>query len=149
MSAYDLIKGQLGAMVPFQTHAGVTLEEVADGEATASLPQTPTSINHIGSQHAGALYTLGEAASGAALAGALMPVLMTVRPVAAKAEIAYRKVAKGTITATAKTSRPGPELMAEIEASGKTVFAVNVSLTDGSGAQVAAMTVDWHVSKAR
>lgn len=47
------------------------------------------------------MFTLGEAASGAALAGAFAPVILQVRPVPAGAQITYVKIAKGRLFATA------------------------------------------------
>ena len=102
-------------------------------------------MNHIGSQHAGALFTLGETASGRAMAGALAPLIVVVRPLASNARITYSRVAKGTITAHATTSRPGRDLLAEIRDAGRTAFAVDVTLHDESDAEVASMTVDWDV----
>lgn len=142
---YDVIKAQLGAAVPFAQHAGVVLTEVGDGTATARLEQTADTINHIGSQHAGALFTLGETVSGAAMAGAIAPVLMQARPLVPSATIAYSKVAKGTITATARTSEPGADLLERLRAEGRAAFEVTVSLANEEGAEVATMTVTWHV----
>ncbi|MEO0878083.1 MAG: YiiD C-terminal domain-containing protein [Pseudomonadota bacterium] len=149
MSPYDMIKDHLSKSVPFAAHTGVVLESVADGEGVARLEQSETSINHIASQHAGALFTLGETASGAALAGALAPVIMSARPVAAKAEIAYKKIAKGAITAHAKASQASNELLQTLEKDGRVSFDVHVDLQNADGESVAAMTVQWHVSKAR
>ena len=149
MSPYDAIRAQLGTAVPFATHTGVELTEVGDGHALARLPQTDHSINHIQTQHAGALFTLGEAASGAAMAGALAPVLLTVRPVAAQAEIAYVAVARGTITAEAHTSEAGGALLSRLEAEGRVRFDVDVSLRDEAQETVATMRVGWHVSRPR
>lgn len=147
MTPYDMIRTQLDGAVPFAKHTGVALTALGDGTGAATLEQTATSINHIGTQHAGAMFTLGEAASGAAAAGALAPVILNCRPVAATARIAYVKIAKGTLTAEAETERPGAELLAELNAEGKTVFAVTVAVKDGEGETVAEMTVDWHVKK--
>ena len=85
MTPYDMIKTHLDAAVPFATHVGVKLLEIADGTARAELDQRPETSNHIATQHAGAMFTLGEAASGAAVAGALAPVILQMRPVAATA----------------------------------------------------------------
>lgn len=149
MTPFEMIKAQMARAVPFASHAGIVLTAVGDGEGRAELPQTGTSVNHIGSQHAGALFTLGEAASGAAMAGAFAPVLLDIRPVAAEARIAYRRLARGRIVATAQTARPGAELLASLQAGGKVAFDVAVSLTDDAGAQVAEMSVSWHVSRPR
>jgi uncharacterized protein (TIGR00369 family) len=149
MTPYDMIKAQLDAAIPFARHVGVTLLEIEDGKASAELVQREEVSNHIQSMHAGAMFTLGEAASGAAVAGALAPVILQMRPVAAKAEIGYVKVAKGTLTAKGKTSRPGRELISEINKEGKTAFDVNVDIQDAAGETVCQMTVNWYVSPIR
>lgn len=142
---YDMIRAHLSQAVPFANTVGVVLGAIGDGTAEASLDQRKETSNHIDTQHAGAMFTLGEAASGAALAGALAPVLLNCRPVAKDARIAYVKIAKGTLHATAKTSRPGGELLAELKAEGKVVFDVNVDIRDAGGDTVVEMVVAWHV----
>jgi acyl-coenzyme A thioesterase PaaI-like protein len=145
MTLFDMIKAQLGTAVPYATHTGVELLDVAPGAGSAALNQTPSTINHIGSQHGGALFTLGEAASGAAMAGAFAEVLLSVRPVAAEATIKYLKVAKGRITALAKTLEPADDLTTRLKADGKIKFDVAVSMTDETDVEVATMQVGWHV----
>ena len=149
MSPYDLIRTQIGERVPFVRTAGVELTEVGDGTATAVLDQTDATSNHVGSQHAGALYTLGETASGAAVAGALAPVVLSTRLVATTATIDYRAMAKGRVTARGRTERPGAELLATLDEAGKAVFKALVELTDADGKTVATMTVDWHAKAAK
>lgn len=149
MDPYEMIKTHLGQSVPYATHTGVELLEISDGQATARLPQRDETENHIKGQHAGAMFTLGEAASGAAVAGALAPVILKMRPVAAMAEITYRKFAQGTLTATATTSRSGSELMAEIDAQGKVAFDVSIDIRNADGETVVEMKVNWYVSPTR
>ncbi|MGJ8627816.1 MAG: DUF4442 domain-containing protein [Sulfitobacter sp.] len=149
MTPYDMIKAQLSAIVPFQNHVGITLLEVGDGIASAQLEQRDEVSNHIGSMHAGAMFTLGEAASGAAMAGALAPVILSMRPVAATAGLAFKRIAKGVLTAHAKTSAPGAELMKTIKNEGKVAFDVVVDIQDASGETVVEMTINWHVSATR
>ena len=142
---YDMIRDHLSQAVPFANTVGVVLGDITDSTATATLEQRPETSNHIQTQHAGAMFTLGEAASGAALAGALAPVILQSRPVAKDARISYVKIAKGTLQAEARTSRPGPDLLAELGAEGKVVFDVIVDIRDSEGDTVAEMTVAWHV----
>ena len=149
MTPYDMIKGQIDQMVPFVRHVGIELTEVGDGTAEAVLAQTDAVSNHVGTQHAGALYTLGETASGAAVAGALAPVVLATRLGATTARIDYRAGAKGTITARGRTARPGAELLETLKADGKALFSILVEMTDEAGKTVATMTVDWHASAAR
>ena len=149
MTPYDMIKAQLSTIVPFQNHVGVTLLEVGDGAASAELMQRDEVTNHIQTVHAGAMFTLGEAASGAAMAGALAPVILQMRPVAATAGLAFKRIAKGTLTAHAKTSAPGAVLMATIKDEGKVAFDVAVDIRYASGETVVEMTLNWHVSATR
>lgn len=149
MTPYDMIKSHLDTAVPFANHVGVVLTRVADGEAEAELVQRYETSNHIQTQHAGAMFTLGEAASGAAMAGALAPVILGMRPVAATAQIAFKKIAKGTLTAHAKTSQTGAALMQALKDEGNVAFDVAVDIRDAAGDVVVEMTVNWHVSVAR
>lgn len=147
MTPYDMVKHFMTENIPFLSHAGSEIISVGDGVSEVILKQKTETSNHIGSQHAGALFTLGETASGAAFSGAMAPVLMTVRPVAAEAKIAYTKIAKGTITARGQAERPGPDLMKELEEVGKITFNVHVTMTNDDDEEVANMTVLWHVKK--
>lgn len=147
--AYEFIRSQLGTTVPFASHTGVAVLSVGDGVATAELEQSPVTINHIGSQHAGALFTLAEAASGAAMIGALVDRVLDVRPLVRSARIDYRKVARGTITATATTTVAGSDLRDALDEHGRTDALVEVVLSDADGVEVATVSVDWAISQRR
>ena len=149
MQPFNLLREQLGKTVPFANHVGVEIVELGQGTAVARIDDTAQTKNHIGSQHAGALFTLAEAASGAAMAGAFLPVRTKIRPVVAQSTIRYSKIAKGSISACAKVDRKASELVEELETHGKVRFPVEVSLSDEGGEEVAAMSVDWHVSRER
>lgn len=149
MDPYKMIKTHLGKAVPYATHTGVELLEVGDGFAIARLAQRSETENHIKGQHAGAMFTLGEAASGAAVAGALAPVILQMRPVAAMAEITYRKFAQGDLTATARTSIEGADLLATLKAEDKVVFDVTIDIRDADDETVVEMKVNWYVSPTR
>lgn len=142
----DMIRDHLNRSVPFASHTGIEILSVGNGEAQAALDQRPTSVNHIGSQHAGALFTLGEAASGAAMAGQFAPRLGTLRPVTADASIRFARIARGRITATARCDTPAESLLARLDADGRVSFAIDVNMADDSGREVASMQVTWHVS---
>ena len=143
---YQEVKTLLNEVVPFASHAGVEVKNVDVGSGEAVLLDKPEAKNHIGSQHAGALFTLGEAASGAAMIGAFAEHFGRVRPLVGNAEIEYHAVAKGEILARAHLPLPGSELVAELEQKRAIKFAVNVTMTDEQGKQVASMVVHWHLS---
>jgi acyl-coenzyme A thioesterase PaaI-like protein len=142
---YDQIKKQAIDTVPFARHTGVQATDAGRGTSTALLREGPNVINHVGTLHAGALYTLGEAASGIAMAGAVAPLILAVRPVASEAQIRYLKPAKGTITATGKVRENVDELVQQLNAVGKVTLTVDVVMQDENGVVVAEMVVTWHV----
>lgn len=146
---YDIIRRQLGDSVPFARHCGVELLSLGDSRAEARLPDRAELKNHIGSQHAAAMFALAETASGAAMAGAFAPILLEVRPVAAEARIAYLKVAKGPLTAKAAIAESGAALRDRMAADGKVRFPVEIDILDEAGETVARMTVEWYVSPKR
>lgn len=145
MTDFDAIAEGMTQAVPFAGHLGLEITGVGEGEATVRLPERAELTNHVGSQHAGALFTVAEAASGAAFVGAFAERMGEVTPLARSAEIAYEKIAKGPIEASAKLGVPVTEALATLDAEGKVVFPCEIELTDGSGTRVATATVQWHV----
>ncbi|HEX8123272.1 MAG TPA: DUF4442 domain-containing protein [Solirubrobacteraceae bacterium] len=142
---YDAIRAGLQAAIPYNVHLGLEVAEVAPGRGVVRLPDRAEIRNHVGSQHAGALFSAGEAASGAAFVGAFAERLGDLTPLAESAEIAYRKVAQGVITATGRLDTPAEELLAKLDDEGVVRFVVGVELTNATGDSVAEMTVRWHV----
>lgn len=145
MTDFDLIAKGMSQAVPFVGHLGVEVTSIGEGEATAILPDRGELFNHVGSQHAGALFTVAETASGAAFVGAFAERMGELTPLARSAEISYEKIANGTITATARLGMPAEEALATLDAEGKVEFPCEVELTDGNEAVVAAASVRWHV----
>jgi uncharacterized protein (TIGR00369 family) len=145
MTDFDAIAQGMIQAVPFAGHLGLEITSIAEGEATVILPERPELTNHVGSQHAGALFTVAEAASGAAFLGAFAERLGDVTPLARSAEISYEKIAKGPIEARARLGVPAAEALATLDAEGKVVFPCEIELTDASGQRVATATVQWHV----
>ena len=146
MTPFDALKAQLSAVVPFAAYVGVEITDIGEGTATTVLTQSQNTSNHITTMHAGALFTLAEAASGAALAGMFLDRLAGLRPVAASSKIDYAKPARGVITAHAEVDGAKPALLAALDSEGKVRFPISVRMEDATGREVARMTVDWHVT---
>jgi acyl-coenzyme A thioesterase PaaI-like protein len=142
---FDAIAKGMTQAVPFAAYLGLEVTSVAAGEATVRLPERAELTNHVGSQHAGALFTAAEAASGAAFLGAFAERLGEVTPLARSAEVSYEKIAKGPIEASARLGVPAEEALATLDAEGKVVFPCEIELADGAGQRVATATVHWHV----
>ncbi len=145
MTDFDLIAKGMTQAVPFAGHLGLEITEISEGEATVSLPDRPELLNHVGSQHAGSLFTAAETASGAAFVGAFAARMGDITPLARSAEISYEKIAKGEITARAKLGIPADKALATLDADGKVEFPCEVELSDSDGNIVAASNIRWHV----
>jgi hypothetical protein len=79
--------------------------------------------------------------------GAFADHLAGLTPLARTAEIDYRKLAKGEITATATLGEDVDGLLEKLESEGKVEFPVQIEMADADGQVVAGMTVNWHVRK--
>jgi acyl-coenzyme A thioesterase PaaI-like protein len=141
----DAIAKGMALAVPYIGHMGIEVTAMSEGAATALLPDHPELHNHVGSQHAGALFGVAETASGAAFVGGFAARMGDVTPLARSAQIAYSKVARGPIEAKAKLGTPAGEALATLDADGHVDFSVEVEMTDAAGLVVATATVDWNV----
>ena len=144
---YDAIRGGLQQAVPFNSHLGLEIQEVGAGVGIVKLPDLSELRNHVGTQHAGALFAAGEAASGAAFVGTFAERLGDITPLVRSAEITYRKPGQGAITATGKLGGDPGELLTDLDDAGKVDFVVEVALTNAHGDTVAEMSVQWSVKK--
>jgi uncharacterized protein (TIGR00369 family) len=142
---FDAIAKGMALAVPYIGHMGIEVTEMSEGAATAILPDRPELHNHVGSQHAGALFGVAETVSGAAFVGAFAVRMGDVTPLARSAEISYVKVARGRIEAKATLGVPAADALAALDADGRVDFSVEVELTDTDGDVVATATVDWNV----
>ena len=144
----EQIPAMLRQMVPFIDTVGLTIDEVLPGQATARLTSRPEVHNHIGTVHAGALYTVGESASGAVVLGLFgdkMPGLF----VALKgATVAHTKARGGDLLAHARVDGEATALRQRYETDGKLDFDIQVSF-EVEGVEVAHVTYTWAVRAPR
>src|ERR1700744_4942674 len=142
---FDQVAKGMAIAVPYIAHMGIEVTSMSEGEATAVLPDRPELHNHVGSQHAGALFGVAETASGAAFVGAFAVRMGDGTPLRRSAETAYVKVARGPIEAKARLGVPADEALATLDQDGRVDFSVEVEMTEGEGDVVATATVDWNV----
>lgn len=142
---YEAVRAGYEQAIPFNRHVGLEMVEVGDGVGIVRLPEGDHLLNHVGSQHAAALFAAGEAASGGAFIGAFAERMGGITPLAKSADIDYRKLAKGPITATGRLGQSKDDLFAKLDSDGRVEFPVEVELADAEGTVVCGMTVHWHV----
>ncbi|MFI6395620.1 DUF4442 domain-containing protein [Nonomuraea sp. NPDC050547] len=129
--------------VPFANTLGVVFDKVSDGYALCRLPDRADLHNHVAGPHAGALFTLAESASGAAMLSALGDQLSRAVPLATGATIRYRKLAMGEVTAEAHLQVERSEVVGRLDAGERPEFEVAVELKNAEGVLVSEMTVSW------
>ncbi|MES9506148.1 DUF4442 domain-containing protein [Streptomyces sp. NPDC007076] len=133
----------LVATVPMARTLNLEFLETTADRAVVRLPDQAEYHNHIGGPHAGAMFTLAESASGAIVIAAFGDQLSRAVPLAVKAEIGYKKLAKGVVTATATLGRPVAEVIAELDAGERPEFPVAIEIRREDGAVTGEMTVVW------
>jgi acyl-coenzyme A thioesterase PaaI-like protein len=143
MTTTPSVGEMLAATVPMARTLNLSYLETTAERAVLQLPDQPEYHNHVGGPHAGAMFTLAESASGCIVLAAFGDQLSRAVPLAVSAEIAYKKLAMGVVTATAVLGRPAAEVVAELDAGQRPEFPVTVEITREDGAVTGVMTVHW------
>lgn len=147
MPDFDTIRKGLSEAVPFARTLGLEYLELTAEHALLRLPDRPDLHNHVAGPHAGAMFTLGESATGAIVVGSFSDLFGEYTPLAAGAQIRYRALAMGPVTAEATLARPAADVRADLAAEGKARFDVTVVLRDEAGTTTGEMTVTWALRK--
>ncbi|MEV8099163.1 DUF4442 domain-containing protein [Kitasatospora sp. NPDC085879] len=133
----------LDSTVPMARTLKLEYLETSPERAVLRLPDQPEFHNHLAGPHAGAMFTLAESASGCIVLAAFSDQLSQAVPLAVKAEIAYKKLAMGEVTATATLGRTAEEIVAELDRGERPEFPVTVEITRADGAVTGVMTITW------
>lgn len=133
----------LAATVPMARTLNLEFVETTPERAVVRMSDQPDFHNHVGGPHAGAMFTLAETASGAIVLSAFGEQLSRAVPLAVRAEIAYKKLAMGPVTATATLGRPVADVVAELDSGERPEFPVEIAITREDGATTGEMTVVW------
>ena len=130
-------------LVPMVGTLGLEFDQLDATKAVLRLPDQAAYHNHIGGPHAGAMFTLGESASGALVLGNFADHLASVTPLAVEANIAFKKVAMGPVVATAVMTRTVQEILAELESGHRPEFRGAIALETEDGTVTGQMSVLW------
>ena len=133
----------LKSTVPMTRTLNLEYAEITAEHAVVLLPDQPEYRNHVGGPHAGAMFTLAESASGAVVLAAFGDQFGRAVPLPVRAEIAWMKLAKGPVTATAELGRPIAEVLAELDAGERPEFPVEVAVRREDGAETSHLTIVW------
>ncbi|AUM66657.1 DUF4442 domain-containing protein [Brevibacillus laterosporus] len=97
--------------VPFAQTIGVTITQSSPGEACARLPFSPSNVNHVGTIHAGALFTLAESAAAASILSTFSDLVPHILLLVTKSSVEYSAPAQGDIVAIASISKETEQLV--------------------------------------
>jgi len=129
------------ARIPYTNELGMTLDRVVDGEVQMTLPDGDSNRNLAGTVHAGLLYTFGETLAGVA---AGLETLEQAFPFARRAEIHYRRPARGSVHGTARVEpREIRRVLDELARDGRSDLTVRARLSGDDGKTVAEVDVDY------
>lgn len=139
----ETVKSSFPQVVPMVGTLGLEFVELEPQRAVMVLPDQAPYHNHVAGPHAGAMFTLGESASGALVFVNFGDRMGEATPLAVEATIRYLKFAKGRVTATATMDRDPADVIAELDQGKRPEFAVEIAITTDDGTQTGAMTVLW------
>jgi acyl-coenzyme A thioesterase PaaI-like protein len=134
--------------VPFIGTVGLRLDTITPGHAVATLPSRPEVHNHMGTCHAGAVYTLGESASGGVVLSVFADLLPNAFIALKQATVTHTRAAPGDVVATATLQGDPAQTRATYDQTGKVDFDVEVAFAVGE-TDVARMVYTWAVRAPR
>ena len=129
----NALKQMLTTMVPFINTVGIVIDDIATTTATATLPDRKAVQNHLGTAHAGAVYTLGESATGGVVLALFADKLPGAFIALKTASASHRKALPGDVIATASLTGDATDIRAAFDQDGRVDFDVEVRFTvDGT-----------------
>ncbi|MGW8316225.1 MAG: PaaI family thioesterase [Bacteroidales bacterium] len=134
--------------VPFNEFLGI-LPTVKEG-FILELTNNDHLSNHLGTLHAGALFSLAEATSGEFLLRKFQSCELNLIPVVRKVDIKYSKPGETVVYSTADFSECSMEEgYAELKEKGRVMIKVKVSLYNESKERIAVSNIHWFLALAQ
>jgi acyl-coenzyme A thioesterase PaaI-like protein len=113
-----------------------------------NLPFRPDNLNHIGTTHASAIFTLAESASGEALQKLFPEYVGKVIPVLRDSQIKFKKPATEVVRAFTTLSDEAIQIFkTQLEKKGRALIDVQIEVKDESGTVVCIGTFTWFVQR--
>jgi len=133
---------RLRSVTPFARTLGLEVLEVDEDHALLRLPARDEVANHVGGPHAGAIFTLGEAAAAVLMLQRFGDWLDRAVPLATSAQIEWSKLARSAVTAHASAEGVADRVRAQLAAGERPEWATTVVFRrEQDGEECARMTV--------
>ena len=137
--------GSIHAQSPYTAHVGIDVQPSASGIGSVTVPEGEYLNNHVGSRHAGALFSIGDA-TASALLEATFPSDFVCSLAMGQEQISYERMAKGPLRATARLGEgTGTDAILAIGSGRVPSFDVDVEMVDDDDRVVALMKVEYRV----
>lgn len=138
------------AGTPFAQLLGAKLVELGPRHAVLALDAPEALRNHVGGPHAATLFGLAETAA----AGVLVTLFQDLVedgcvPLIKGAEVSYRAIATGPVTATATFVGDEAGVRASVAERGVAVFPVDVALSTADGTETASVRAEMALKRWR
>ena len=131
--------------IPFNKFLGI--QRSAREGYILELANSDNLLNHLGTLHAGALFSLAEATSGEFLLRQFHNSELDIIPVVRKADIKYSRPAESAVYSTADfVDDSADEIYAGLQERGKVIIQVKVGLYNEAGERIAVSTIDWFLA---
>ncbi len=128
--------------VPFNGFLGI--QQSAKEGYILELAYNENLLNHLGTLHAGALFSLAEATSGEFLLRQFHDSELDLIPVVRKVEIKYSKPAKSAVYSTAEFIKNSlDDLYTGLKERGKVIIEVKVELYNETNERTAVSNIHW------
>jgi len=128
--------------IPFVRTVGIK----QDREGNLVLEFDESILNHIGTIHAGALYTLAETASGDALKAYFPELVGKAVPLLRDSKVKFKKPAEGTVVAAACLSEDGvSRFRRQMGKKGYARIEIEVEVKSSDNSIVCAAIFNWFV----
>lgn len=131
--------------VPFNKHLDIKSTE-ENSEFLLYLNAKEKHLNHLGTIHASVLFSLAEATSGEFLLNSFKSISKDVIPVVRKAEVKFRKVVNGKISAKAElVGTTIEEVLDELKKRERALIKVKAEIYDSDLSKVFSSVFEWFI----
>jgi acyl-coenzyme A thioesterase PaaI-like protein len=141
---YEALRSRSDNIVPFGKHVGTTITELNSDHAIVEIGGEASGLNHMGTVHAGAIYTAADIAGAAAFVGAAAKKLYTIeRLVLKSATASYRKPAVGILRTIATVDERELRAITSASATGRHDISGKAVVLNEADVTVAKFTFEY------
>ena len=140
---FEGVKTGMPTLVPMVGTLSLEFLKLDETTAVVRLPDQPEYHNHIGGPHAGAMFTLGESASGALGAGQFRRSSGARDTTGGRGQHRLQEGGDGAGRGNGGADQAGAEILAEVESGTRPEFRVDITIATDEGTVTGQMYVVW------